>query len=888
MKNIILSLVVALTAATSLLAQDIDAISARIDLQRNEFPQEKIHVMTDHGNYLAGDTIWLRAWVVDAASHQPVDASQFIYVELVSPNDWVHARVKIHPDASGVFKGYLPIDLSIPEGRYQLTAYTMFMQNAGVDYFYSQPIEIAALPSVRRRIVSKCVRYKDEVDVTLRYENKADSSLCPYNQFSYGIASDLWSEKQYNNRTKEEHLTIKGEEASQSAILVKFDSYAKYITLPPQEALDVTFYPEGGYLVPDVENAMTFKVFNTSATTLSQIGEVVDEMGNVIAQLQVEHDGMGIIRFTPHSDKAYTAQWKNTLDEEVSFPLPQVRQDATVLQVRRHDEGLITLSAVGAKSSNGLIVLQQRGQMLTCGYDSVTVRESDLPAGVVQAMLFDEEMHCLSERLFFAGSSSPSAPTVATDRETYTDRAPVKVSVDLSSLARNTVNYAVSVIDGQACEPSEGNIFANLLLQSELRGRINQPNYYFEQGDTIDREQRLHHLDLLMLTQGWRRYDIPRVLRGRLAEAQYPIEVSQVVTGRVLSDWRKKPVVGAKVSLIAPRVEYSSMTFTDSLGEFVINLPLLPDSVDCIVMAENVKGKKQMNLELDDELFPQTYYMTLEKSAHEAATFNDDQGWRLERSGDWRHIILNELTVRAYRPRRHNNERNPYNLTPKKIKEKGITTLDAVAREIPNLTVMGGSLYTPGCRPKDHVDIYIDGEPIAANFETDQKAVSLLSEYISPIEPRPQSYIFLGNQGTAEISDLSIAQSLISFKDVEYIYFARGAHGGGSLFIGHREGYTAGDRKEPSIYLKITQPLGAQTPAEFYSPRYDQGDDGREPDSDLRKVLYWNPCVAVNNDGTSKFDFYASDAHNTTYIVTVEGVANDGTPFRTTHQVTKR
>ena len=202
MRNIITSLVFILTAATSLFAQNIDAISARIDLQRQEFPQEKIHVMTDHGDYLAGDTIWLRAWVVDAASHQPVIASQFIYVELVSPNDWVHERVKIHPDANGVFKGYLPIDISIPEGRYQLTAYTMFMQNAGVDYFYSQPIEIAALPSVRRRIVSKCGRYKDEVDLTLRYENKADSSLCPYNQFSYGIASDLWSEKLYNNRKR--------------------------------------------------------------------------------------------------------------------------------------------------------------------------------------------------------------------------------------------------------------------------------------------------------------------------------------------------------------------------------------------------------------------------------------------------------------------------------------------------------------------------------------------------------------------------------------------------------------------------------------------------------------------------------------------------------------
>ncbi|MBR5171539.1 MAG: hypothetical protein IKW85_13410 [Muribaculaceae bacterium] len=41
-----------------------------------EVPQEKIHVMTSQGSYLAGDTIWPRAWVVDAATHQPVNASE--------------------------------------------------------------------------------------------------------------------------------------------------------------------------------------------------------------------------------------------------------------------------------------------------------------------------------------------------------------------------------------------------------------------------------------------------------------------------------------------------------------------------------------------------------------------------------------------------------------------------------------------------------------------------------------------------------------------------------------------------------------------------------------------------------------------------------------------
>ena len=114
MRNLFIALTFMFIAVTSLPAQDIEAIASRIDLQRNEFPQEKIHVMTDRGNYLAGDTIWLRAWVVDATSHQQVDASQFVYIELVSPTDSVHSRIKIHPDAMACSGDICPLKSVCP------------------------------------------------------------------------------------------------------------------------------------------------------------------------------------------------------------------------------------------------------------------------------------------------------------------------------------------------------------------------------------------------------------------------------------------------------------------------------------------------------------------------------------------------------------------------------------------------------------------------------------------------------------------------------------------------------------------------------------------------------------------------------------------------------
>ncbi len=862
--------------ALSVAAQDTNALRERIDLQRYQFPQEKIYVMTDRGSYLAGDTIWLRAWVIDAATHQRVDASQFVYVELVSPTDSIHTRVKIHRNADGVFKGYLPLDIDLPEGRYQLTAFTMFMQSVGAEYFYRQPVEIAALPSLRRRIVTKCMRYKNEIDVTLRYENTADSTSCPYNVFGYTNSNKQWNEFQYNGRNKEFHLTLKGKDAQMPAMLVSFDNYSKYVPLPPRETLDVTFYPEGGYLVPDLENVVTFKLTNTSSTTLTASGELRDLQGQVIAKLETDHDGMGIVKFTPTADGIYKACWKDNFDQEVTFDLPRVRPDATVLQVRHHEDGTITATAAGARAAGALVLLQERGCLLAAGYDKVTVREKDLPTGVVQAFLLDDDMRCLSERLFFAHGSPSAVTNIATGRDVYADREQVSVDLDLSGFTTTGCDYAVSVIDASAADPSEGNILANLLLQSDLRGPINQPSYYFTDNDSIGADQRLRHLDMLMLTQGWRRYDIPRVLRGHLVEPQFPLEVSQVVTGRVLSDWRKKPVAGATVSLIAPLVEFGATAVTDSLGEFVIALPLLPDSVDCIVMAENIKGKKQMNLELDTETYPQVFYVENGKAALNAPSSTpiiDEQQWRLEKGDDWRHIILNELLVTTRRPR-HASERNPYYLSPNKIAQKEIRSIESAAYALPGLIAMNGGLYTAGGTAKDHVTIFVDGEPIMSNYFTE--------------EDNPDYKIFFPTGLSANLSELSIAQSFISFKDISYIYFARKPHGGGNLYIQHREGYHAYSKKERSIYLKITQPMGAQRPVEFYTPRYDSNDCGIEPGCDLRTTLYWNPSVAVNETGKSTFDFYASDAHGTTYIVTVEGISSDGIPFRTTHNITKR
>ncbi|MBO5445721.1 MAG: hypothetical protein J5995_10335 [Muribaculaceae bacterium] len=126
----------------------------RIDTQRELFPQERLHVVTDRDMYCAGDTIWLRVFVTDAASLRQTDMSKYVYVELHCPFNSVKSRVKII-ERDKVFAGYVPLEENLPEGDYTLLAYTAFAENVGQEYFFRKPLKILAPYSSRYAVDSE-------------------------------------------------------------------------------------------------------------------------------------------------------------------------------------------------------------------------------------------------------------------------------------------------------------------------------------------------------------------------------------------------------------------------------------------------------------------------------------------------------------------------------------------------------------------------------------------------------------------------------------------------------------------------------------------------------------------------------------------------------------
>ena len=899
-------------------AQVADSIAARMTMQRYVFPQEKVHVMTDKSRYMAGDTIWLRAWVVDAASHQPVDASQFVYVELQNPLDTVVTRVKLR-QSDGVFAGHIALQPDMAEGQYQLSAYTMFMQSVGEAYFFKRIIDVTS-PLATRYDIRQLMQWDDDgLYVTLRLEDRRSGKLCQFYRMGYVVGQGKWNRRVRGDG--EVRLRIRGKELQAPAMLVAFDNYKKYIALPRRQGdYDLTFYPEGGYLVPDVECAMTFKALSTDGTCVRVDGRIVDRAGNEVAALSTAHEGMGLVRFIPQAGMTYTAQVSDTARVARQFALPQVHTRAAVLHVARQGDAACTVRAVGAEAGDDIIVVLQRGNVLAVGQGDITLDMRQLPAGVVQCLLLDHHWRRLSERLLFNRGNAITHTLVATDRAAYDSRQLVRVNTVAAGYAMPQGDYAVAVTDDRSVPTDSASaICINLLLQSELQGHVTHPEYYF----IDDSPQRAAHLDLLMMTQGWRRYDVSQALRGYLAEPQWPIERSQVVSGRVLSEWRKRPLADATVNLMAPIIGVAEVAQTDTLGRFNVNLSNFPDSVKCILQATSAQGKKQMNVEIDQDNFPVvTRDAPLRGKAHDESGsdgYLEVEALRAATVDGMRNIILSEVTVTASasKPEDVFQMLSQSHFDEQTFRREGITTLEEVVQKIAGIRIVNGQIVSARGATSIYGDRY-NRVPVFISTSGYGSATTNASGDMAMAAPiggaaLQNATVMAAGTGDAAQQGAPVSNGLIEdptggmgdffelsnyvqFQDikcVEYIapgmatFLGKEAGKAGALIIVTKTGADVSKNREENYYLHTVTPLGYQKPAEFYAPRYDRGDCGIEPGTDLRNTLYWSPCIKVDGDGKAAFDFYTSDTEATTYTITIEGVTADGQLIHARHTINK-
>ena len=109
------------------------------------------------------------------------------------------------------------------------------------------------------------------------------------------------------------------------------------------------------------------------------------------------------------------------------------------------------------------------------------------------------------------------------------------------------------------------------------------------------------------------------------------------------------------------------------------------------------------------------------------------------------------------------------------------------------------------------------------------------------------------------------------------IFGTRGANG--VISISTKRGSSSNSENDFSPNYTTIFPFGYQQPVEYYAPKYDVPEKRFAPTMDLRTTIHWQPVVKTDSQGEASFEFYTAD-EQTSYTVTIEGLANDGSIIR--------
>ena len=120
----------------------IDKIVAQFDLYNTSFPHEKVYLHLDKPYYMAGETIWFKAYLVESASLLPDTVSIPLYVELIDNKKGKLIDKKILKLEGG--SGYA--DFALPDtlnaGYYRIRAYTNWMLNFDESLIFSKDFKV--------------------------------------------------------------------------------------------------------------------------------------------------------------------------------------------------------------------------------------------------------------------------------------------------------------------------------------------------------------------------------------------------------------------------------------------------------------------------------------------------------------------------------------------------------------------------------------------------------------------------------------------------------------------------------------------------------------------------------------------------------------------------
>jgi alpha-2-macroglobulin-like protein len=492
------------------------------------------HLSTDKPLYREGETVYLRAHLLSAHENAPLPRTRVIpgHVRITGPRGDVVAQGAVRSDDS-----VMGFSWTVPAGQ------------AGGDYEAHLTFPHEGLPPAARKFgvrAYRAPRFRSQIEFARKGYGPGDSVIATLTteRAEGGIPSGA--------RVNVE-ATVDGATAFRDTTQVDASGRARTeFALPARiargegtlaftvedggvvetetktipillQTVDLTLYPEGGELIADLPATVYLEARTPAQKPADLKGEVRDSQGQVVATFETAHEGRGRFSFLPARRERYTLHVTEPSGIATTYPLPEVRVAGGVLSAleeRTAATAPLQMTVAATRAGNHTVTVSKRevelgrinARLVAHAPMRLHVPLDDRAFGVLTATLWDEDGRPLAERLVFREPPRGLTVTVAVTPERPTPGQPVILRVrtaDADGKPRAAL-VSLTVTDDSVLELIETRehaprLPAMALLETEVRELFDAHVYLADSS-----AEAVQALDLLLGTQGWRRFAFVR------------------------------------------------------------------------------------------------------------------------------------------------------------------------------------------------------------------------------------------------------------------------------------------------------------------------------------------------------------------------------------------
>jgi hypothetical protein len=439
-------------------------------------------------------------------------------------------------------------------------------------------------------------------------------------------------------------------------------------------------------------------------------------------------------------------------------------------------------------------------------------------------------------------------------------------------------NFSLTVTDENQVihENFPENIQTYLLLSSEsaeitaterpaIKGPIEQPGYYFDAANT----QAALDLDVLLMTQGWRRFLWNDVLYAPLLDTTHAIEQGLRFSGKITFRNGKPPAKPVPLIFMLSSQDGESQFIQGTSSPDGTFFSDYLNFTGPTVIAGSTQGDEKKIRFIFDSLGQQPV-PTLK--APETAGWIENSivknYWlRLQDNGQaqlTRTKMLKDVVVKGKKIETVDSRRN---IAPEVRKSNMIVIDPSICAGALNVFQMMQS-KVPGVR------IYKDD---AGGYHAILRTANTFLQSPDPL------YLVDGFPVDATALNFLVpcdVESIEVFKGPVAEFGSRGNSGAIAIYTrkaGPDETVEKGTGRKGLAQLLRK---GYDAPRQFYSPQYEPASPAAGPDH--RSTVYWQPYVVTDKQGKATVSFWMSDEGETDIRIILQGMSYDGKPVTAT------